>query len=102
MAKCLESADKLIHGPRRASYGPVKESFTRVAKTWSAIKNVDFTPQDVALMMVAFKICREANSHSQDNLDDICGYTALLEELYDQDPVQSFMDSEAAGDLGNR
>lgn len=106
--KCLESADKLIHGPRRASYGPVEESFKRHALVWNGVllpklkEGMEITPQDVALMMVGLKVTREANAHSQDNLDDICGYTALLEELYDKDPAQSFIDSEACRDLGRR
>jgi len=99
MAKCLDNAKELINGPRRAAYGPVEESFNRVALMWTAILQKEITPHQVALMMVAFKISREANSHKQDNLDDIAGYTALLEELYASDPVQSFMDSEAAATL---
>lgn len=98
----LEEANRVINGERRQAYGPVKESFERVAKLWSVIADKEITSQQVALMMILFKVAREAHSHKSDNLTDIAGYTQLLEKLYDADPIQSFMDSEAAVDLGNR
>lgn len=80
--RCFENATRLINGPRRAAYGRVDASFKRVALMWTAILQREITTQEVALMMVAFKVAREAHSHNDENMDDIAGYTALLEELH--------------------
>lgn len=80
---CLKRADKLINGPRRKSYGPVEDSFKRIATMWSIILKHNISPKDVALCMVALKLCRESNAHNIDNLDDIAGYTALAELVKD-------------------
>lgn len=84
-ANCFRVAESLINGDRREAYGEVKESFARVAGIWSAILNQPVTPQQVALCMVALKLCREAHAHSFDNLVDICGYAGLLEKLTEGD-----------------
>lgn len=78
----FEQAHKLITDNRRKEYGPVEESFQRIAMLWNAIlyKKLSsvLTKEDVALMMIVFKASRESNKHSRDNLTDICGYTGLL------------------------
>lgn len=79
----LEEAEEIINGPRRASYGPVEESFERVALVWSGILGTKVTAIQVALMMTGLKLCREGNAHHRDNLVDIVGYTLLLEKLID-------------------
>ena len=90
----LEEANRIINGERRQAYGPVKESFERVAKLWSVIADKEITAQQVALMMILFKVAREMHSHKSDNQTDIAGYAQLLEKLYDADPVESFINSE--------
>jgi hypothetical protein len=80
---CLEQANEVINGPRRDSYGPVKESFVKIAKVWSAILGYEVSPLQVSLCMIGLKVLREANKHSDDNLVDICGYTALAEKVKD-------------------
>ena len=77
----LQIADNLIHGEKRDAYGPVKESFARVADMWSNIIGVSITSVTVAQCMIALKQCREMNRHDMDNLVDIAGYAALIEEL---------------------
>lgn len=77
----LEEADATINGPRRAAYGPAEESFARIATVWSALLRQPITATQVALCMAAFKLCREANAHSRDNLVDLCGYAALLQAI---------------------
>ncbi len=77
----LEEAAIIISGPRRESYGDVLTSFTRIARLWSPILGMPISPQQVAACMIQLKVAREMNSHSRDNLVDICGYAALLEEL---------------------
>jgi hypothetical protein len=77
----LEEALRVINGPRRGAYGDVQTSFFAIAQLWSVVMHTPVTAQQVALCMIALKVCREANSHSHDNLVDIGGYTGLLAEL---------------------
>lgn len=98
----LHEANRLINGERRQAYGPVKKSFEKVAKLWSVVADKEFTAQQVALMMILFKVAREMHAHKSDNNTDIAGYAQLLENLYEEDPIESFMDSEAVADLGHR
>jgi hypothetical protein len=37
--------------------------------------------------MIGLKLLRESNSHSRDNLVDIAGYTALLEQIESSSPA---------------
>lgn len=70
-----------ITGPRRTSYGPVRESFERAALAWSGILGTTITAEQVVLCMAGYKLTREANAHNGDNIDDACGYLGLLAEL---------------------
>lgn len=83
----LQEADQIIHGPRRKAYGPPEKSFDTLAVMWSAILEIDVTPADVCLMMIALKLCREQNNHQRDNLVDVCGYAALLEIIIGDDEL---------------
>ena len=82
----LTEAAKVISGPRRESYGPVEESFTAVATVANSMLRRKLSSpldgKDVAMFMLAMKLCREANAHSRDNLVDLRGYAALLEQLH--------------------
>lgn len=82
-------AHKIIHGPRRASYGPVEESFKKVALGWSVLFHTTVTPQQVALAMIWLKVCREANATHRDNAVDICGYADLLDQLNTKQKTQN-------------
>jgi hypothetical protein len=77
----LEEAHAIIIGPRREAYGSVEESFERVATMWSVLLGKTVTREQVALCMVALKLCREMQKPGRDNRVDICGYTALLDHL---------------------
>jgi hypothetical protein len=68
------------------SYGPVEESFDAIGARCSTVVlrkklTVPLDGQDVALMMMSLKLCREANEHSWDNLVDLAGYAALKGQL---------------------
>lgn len=82
MTTILEEAQNLIQGDRRDDYGPVEESFLRIASIWTGVLGRPVSPQQVALCMIGLKLYREANTHKRDNLVDIAGYTALLEQLW--------------------
>ena len=87
---CLEEAAKIIHGNRQDDYGTPEDSFQRIADYWNKYlvhKNVtdnehSLYPTDIAMMMILFKIAREEHQHKHDNLVDICGYTAILDNMY--------------------
>ncbi len=81
MQSILEEAAEVISGPRKESYGEVRLSFTRIAVGWTSITGQTISPEQVCLMMIWLKVCREVASHSRDNLVDIAGYDALLEQL---------------------
>lgn len=74
---------ELVNGDRRQTYGDVKKSFQRIASEWSTELGIVVTPMQVARMMIRFKLCREMNKHKRDNLVDICGYSELLNMLYE-------------------
>lgn len=84
----LTEARDIISGPRREAYGDVTESFERVAIVWSALLKHEVTASDVALLMAAFKLCREANRPSHDNRVDAIGYLALKEQLHAKGATQ--------------
>ena len=83
----LEEAFKIINGARKQAYGPVEESFEKIAQCWNAILGNKLKPEetisgvDVALLMIALKTVRHSVGQSRDDLVDICGYAALAEIL---------------------
>lgn len=78
-----QEAHDAIHGSKRAAYGPVDQSFNRIATIASIGCNKVITAEDIAMIMIALKYCREAHKHSRDNLVDICGYADLKQQLLD-------------------
>jgi hypothetical protein len=71
----LETAQKLVGGDRQKVYGHPLKDFTKTAKIWSAILDMDVTPKQVALCMIGVKISRLVQSpHHEDTMVDIAGY----------------------------
>ena len=85
MSDVLEDAARVIHGPRRQSYGPVEESFDALAQVLSVVLRKKLKEpldeHDVGLMMLSHKLVRESNAHERDNLRDLAGYAALTERV---------------------
>jgi hypothetical protein len=87
----LLDAHTVINGERQDVYGSPEDSFALIAKYWNVYldpKLVDseydsggITAQDVAMMMVLFKIAREANQHKRDSVTDACGYLGIYEDM---------------------
>lgn len=81
----LSEAESIINGPRREAYGPAELSFERQASLYSIILSKKLrepiTAHEVALLGVAWKLSREINQHSRDNLVDLCGYAALADKV---------------------
>jgi hypothetical protein len=90
----LTEAHDLIHGQREKDYSPPRVNFARIAQVWSAYKGIEFTPEDVAAMMVGLKLCRLANDvNHRDTWIDIAGYCGCWERLSEEpceDPNPSF------------
>ena len=77
----LLDAAKQIVDERGKDYGDSQKSFERIAKFWSAYKNVEITPKNVAAMMILLKISRWVTSDKQDTLLDIVGYAECAAKL---------------------
>jgi hypothetical protein len=81
----MHEAWRLTHSDRRNAYGTPAVVFAGYAKMWSGLLakklTSDLTASDVALMMTALKLAREANHPGQDNVVDAHGYLILLEEI---------------------
>ncbi len=80
----LATASRLVTGERRDAHGEAEDSFRQVAGLWGAYFDFRyiFGPQDVAAMMVLFKIGRQMQNHEHaDNYVDMAGYVALWGEM---------------------
>lgn len=77
----LQQAQNLIYGDRQASYGSVTENFSKIAAGWSQILNAGVSPEQVGLMMIWLKVCREVNKGSEDGIIDIAGYAGCIDKL---------------------
>lgn len=85
----LNRAAEIITGERRIAYGEAEDSFGLVALYWNVylterarMDEEEIRPQDVAMMMVLFKIAREQSGESKaDNYVDAAGYLGLAYEL---------------------
>lgn len=75
----LEEAHRLVNGPRQGDYGHPADDFSRTAQIWSAILDIEVTPQQVGLCMAGVKLSRECNAHKRDNLVDLAGYAETVE-----------------------
>jgi hypothetical protein len=82
-------ARRLISSDRRTDYGSVKDSFNNIALVWTGIlrnrkllsADKYITGEEVALLMSALKLVREANKPKRDNRVDAVAYILLLDEL---------------------
>jgi hypothetical protein len=75
----LDEAKRIVYGERGENYGHPFEDFSRTAKIWSAILDIEITPEQVALCMVGLKISREVNRPKRDNVVDGAGYFENLD-----------------------
>lgn len=78
---CLMAAIDAVCNDRQHTYGKPENNFKLIADLWSAYKGVEFTPHDVAMMMILLKIARiSAGKYKSDNYIDIAGYAACAAE----------------------
>jgi hypothetical protein len=91
----LKEAMEIVHKDRNANYGSPEDNFAAIANIWTAYFKVavhnrvwatencpQFTPADVAVLMVLVKIVRLANNpNHHDSVVDIAGYAACLADI---------------------
>jgi len=87
--KIFKDAVALIGGDRLEDYGHPAESFERFAHAFTAVLlhklKQPISAKEAALMMAAFKLCREANKPKEDNRTDGAAYI-LLADIIDKTP----------------
>lgn len=76
-------AFRAVNGVKKDAYGPVTESFNNIATIATIGCRKEITQEDIAKILLAVKYVRESYGHSRDNLVDLCGYSDLLQQLYD-------------------
>ena len=74
-------AVQLVGGDRNRAYGHPKTNFQRIAQFWSAILDINVTPAQVAMCMMAVKMSREIHAHKRDNLVDCIAYCITLDAV---------------------
>lgn len=103
--ECLDAAKTYICTDRNNQYGEPENNFSVIARLWEVylreqirkvaqpterkgivticLEDVELLPQDVAAMMVLFKVAREATAKvsKADSWADLCGYGAIGCEL---------------------
>ncbi|AIT13531.1 hypothetical protein SEA_SEMPERFI_58 [Mycobacterium phage SemperFi] len=79
----LTTAEEIINGQRALDYGDARENHERIAGLWNSYKRgTEFTPEDVAVMMILLKIARfMENGYHNDTVVDIAGYAGVLEKM---------------------
>ena len=81
-AEILDKAKECVCGQREQDYGSPEDNFAKIAKLWTAYKNVSFTPGDVAMMMALLKIARiQSGTGTSDSFVDLAGYAACGGEI---------------------
>lgn len=74
----LEKAYECVAGQREQDYGRPEDGLGRIADLWTAYYGSEFSPVDVAMMMVLLKVARSKGRHAtEDSFVDIAGYAAI-------------------------
>ncbi len=77
----LMEAHRIINADKQEIYGEAHASFQRIADIATIVLGRYMSAEDCALFMICFKLAREAHKHQRDNLVDLCGYAAILQNL---------------------
>lgn len=87
-ADILRAAEKCVCGQREQDYGSPENNFKTIAGLWTAYKGVQFTPNDVAMMMALLKIARiQSGTGTADSFVDLAGYAACGGEIITEIPI---------------
>lgn len=80
--KTLREAERCVCTDREGQYGSPEQSFTNIAKLWSAYLGKHISAHDVAMLMVLFKTGRvKTGRFKADNYIDAAGYIACAAEI---------------------
>lgn len=80
--KTLREAERCVCTDREGQYGSPEQSFTNIAKLWTAYLGKYITAHDVAMLMVLFKTGRVMTGRFKaDNYIDAAGYIACAAEI---------------------
>lgn len=82
----LLKAEETVYGKsdEHRAYGEFTLSMQRMAKIYNALTEQDLTAKDMFYAMLAAKLSREMNKHKRDNLVDLCGYAAGLNDMLEE------------------
>jgi len=78
-----EEADRIVSADRQNSYGHPHRDFSRTAKIWSAMLDIEVTPEKVGLCMIAVKMSRLCNAYKRDSVVDIAGYAKTVSMVHE-------------------
>lgn len=90
MKTLLEIVTDITSGERRRDYGRPLANHLRIAIDWTLYLQKKLKidkiihPADVVWMMVGLKQAREINTAKYDNMIDVAGYGACLDDMYQQ------------------
>ena len=76
-----DKAIELVYGDRYETYGHPADVYQHVANLWSGYLREPISTEDVALLMVLFKVGREMERHTDDNVVDAHGYLLVYERI---------------------
>lgn len=80
--KTGDKAQNCVCGQRENEYGSPEDNFKTIADFWSVYKGVEFTANDVAMMMALLKIARiRTGTATDDSYVDLAGYAACGAEI---------------------
>lgn len=81
-SKVLDTAKAAVTVDRAATHGGPEDTFTMIARLWSARLGVSLRPDQVAIMLIDLKTARAwGNPGHDDNWIDMAGYAACGGEL---------------------
>jgi len=79
----MDEAAQIVQNDRATAYDAPEDNFARIAACWTALLDTRLTAPitgpDVARMMTALKLVRDAHAPKRDNRVDAIGYLLCLE-----------------------
>lgn len=81
-SEILDKAKECVCGQREQDYGKPEDNFATIAALWSAYKDIEFSAEDVSVMMALMKIARiKSGTSTDDCFVDLAGYAACGGEI---------------------
>ena len=78
----LGAANVNVTGQRVHDYGAPEDSFSKIARLWTAYDGRTYDAHDVAVMLALLKVARISTGHGgEDSYIDLAGYAACAGEI---------------------